>query len=157
MSFLVCAVSISPVDRKDPRKTRLWVNQAVICWILIEGGLQVISLLCQIQAPAGSRSKPQQEYQLSEDSWFSYTPTQEDLNHRWRGLVSALKSFLSFCFYHVILTALLCSSRAPDLASPSTSRPCRPKGWSSMFLEGAGNNPLLALYIANGKIKMSLG
>lgn len=74
MSFLVCAVSISPVDRKDPRKTRLWVNQAVICWILIEGGPQVISLLCQIQAPAGSRSKPQQEYQLSEDSWFSYTP-----------------------------------------------------------------------------------
>lgn len=44
-------------------------------------GLQVTPLLCQIQVPAGSRCRPQREYQLSEESWLRSIP-EENLNHR---------------------------------------------------------------------------
>lgn len=45
------------------------------------------SVVCQIQAPAGSQCRHQGaqrgEYQLSEDhSWLSYTLPQKELNHR---------------------------------------------------------------------------
>ncbi|TWW57618.1 Laminin subunit alpha-3 [Takifugu flavidus] len=76
-----------------------------------------------IQVPAGSRCKPQREYQLSEDSWLHYIP-EENLNHR----------------PHFSL----------DIKTTST------KGLI-LHVAGAGAVPLLALYIANGKIRMSLG